>query len=71
VDVDLIQNIRLEGLAAELQRYAEQWVAISMESRIVAHGPTYGQTISQVRDPSKVVLLKVPPIDASLAPTVG
>ena len=64
-------NIDLEKLAEELRLYAEQWVAISRENRIVAHGRTYGETLQRVRDPDGVVMVKVPPVDASLATTIA
>jgi hypothetical protein len=63
-----VEDIDLEKVADEISQYAEQWVAISTENRIVAHGRTYREAIEKVRNPSEVVLLKVPPLDASLAP---
>ncbi len=60
-------KIDLSILADELGRYENQWVAVSEDSRIVASGPTYGEAVARVENKDAVVLLKVPPFDASLA----
>jgi DNA-binding transcriptional regulator YdaS (Cro superfamily) len=64
-----VNSIHLEELAGILPTYVNQWVAISDASRIIAHGATYEEALAQVSDPESVVMLKVPPVDASLAPT--
>jgi len=50
-------------------RYEDEWVAISAENRIVAHGKTYADTIAQVENPEEVAMFRVPPLDATLAPS--
>ena len=62
-------KIDLSQLAEELGRYENQWVAISEESRIVASGPSYEDTVRQVSQKDSVILLKVPPLSYSLAPS--
>lgn len=63
-----INKIELGKLSEELRRFERRWVAISTRNRIVASGPTYGETVSKVKHPEEVVLFKVPPMDYSLAP---
>ena len=63
-----IQHIDLSKLAGELRQYERQWIAIAEDNRIVASGPTYGETVRKVVDADRVVLMKVPPLDYSLAP---
>jgi hypothetical protein len=63
-------KIDLGSLADELVRYENQWVALSEDSQIVASGPTYSETVNRVERKDSVVLLKVPPLDASLAPSI-
>lgn len=62
-------KIDLSQLAEELSHYENQWVAISEESRIVASGPSYEDAIRKVSQKDAVVLLKVPPLGYSLAPS--
>ena len=61
-------NIQLGKLGKEMGKYENQWVAVTASSRIVAHGKSYGDAMKKVANPDEVVLLKVPPQDASLAP---
>jgi ABC-type hemin transport system substrate-binding protein len=61
-------KIDLALLAGELARYENLWVAVSEDNRIVASGASYSETIQRVEDKDTVVLLKVPPLRASLAP---
>ena len=62
-------KIDLSKIATELRRYEHQWVAISEDTRIVASGKTYGETAAKVPASEDVVLLKVPPLDYSFAPS--
>ena len=62
-------KIDLSSLADELVRYENQWIALSEDSHVVASGRTYGETVERVEHKDAVVLLKVPPLDASLAPS--
>ena len=64
-----IKAFNLELLADTLPKYVNEWVAVSGTNEIVAHGATYETTIAQVSRPDEVMFLKVPPVDASLAPT--
>jgi len=61
-------NIDLSKLASKLSRYENLWIAITADNTIVASGKTYGETLDQVDEPERVVLFKVPPLDAALAP---
>jgi hypothetical protein len=61
-------RIDLSKLAEELGRFENQWVAISEENRILASGTSYQEVVNALPRPDAVVLLKVPPQDASLAP---
>jgi hypothetical protein len=63
-----IKKIDLGKLAKPLARYRDKWVAVSEENKIVANGGTYKETVDQVPLPEKVVLFRVTPPDASLAP---
>jgi len=63
-----INKVNLEKLAPELCTLQDKWVAISNENRIVASGYTYGEAMNQVKRPDDVILLKVPPVEYSLAP---
>ncbi|MEK7193184.1 MAG: DUF5678 domain-containing protein [Patescibacteria group bacterium] len=63
-----VNNIDLRKISQDLRSFENQWVAITEDTRIVASGPTYGETVRQVKEGSDVVLLKVPSFDASLAP---
>jgi Family of unknown function (DUF5678) len=63
-----INNIDVGKLAKQLPEYEKKWVAISEQNKIVASGESYGDTVKQVKDPSHVVLLKVPPLDVSFSP---
>lgn len=55
-------------IANELRQYENEWVAISENNHIVASGLTYGETLKKVNQTDEVILLKVPPLDYSLAP---
>ena len=63
-------NIDLSRLNNELRKFEKQWVAISNDNKIVANGVTYRETNQQARQKGMkaVVLLRVPPLDYSLAP---
>jgi hypothetical protein len=63
-----INKIDLSKLAKELPRYESKWIAVSENNEIVASGDSYTGTMSEVRNEGPVILLKVPPVDASLAP---
>ncbi len=63
-----LAKIDLEKLQGQLKQYQEEWVAISLGNKIVAHGHTYRDAVKGVKDPAKVVLFKVPNLRYSLAP---
>ncbi len=62
-------KIDLSLLAGELARYENKWIAVSEDNRIVASGASYSETVGRVEERNAVVLLKVPPLYASLAPS--
>lgn len=63
-----IENIDLEKLGPEIQKYENQWIAISSDNAIVGSGATYGEAVDSVGEREDVILLKVPPLDVSFAP---
>ena len=63
-----LEHIDLGKLSNELTKHENEWIAISLDNYIVASGSTYREVVEQVEDPASVVLFKVPPGDASLAP---
>lgn len=65
---DHLQNVDLGKLGIELEKYENQWIAISSDNKIVANGRTYGETLDKLNETPAVVLYKVPPLGASLAP---
>lgn len=65
----ILQNIDLGVLGKELRQYENKWVAISGESKIVSSGSTYAEAVRKTSSKDSVVLFKVPPLGASLAPS--
>ncbi|MEK7626581.1 MAG: DUF5678 domain-containing protein [Patescibacteria group bacterium] len=64
-----IQKIDLGLLQKELRKFENMWVAISGENKIIGSGSTYAETISKAGSREDVMLLRVPSLDASLAPS--
>lgn len=65
--IKTVAHIDLGKLANDVSRYENQWIAVSAENNIVASGATYAEALARARG-TDVVLFKVPPLDASLAP---
>ncbi len=63
----LLDQINLEEIAGEIERYENKWVAISSANKIVGSGNTYEEALRGTGGKDDVVLFKVPPLDASLA----
>lgn len=65
-----ISKINLESLSDELRRHERRWVAISAQNALVAHGKTYQEAVNKAKKKriKNIVLLKVPPLNYSLAP---
>lgn len=63
-----VKNIDLGKLQKELRRHENHWVAISSGNRIVGSGATYGEAVENAGK-KEVILFRVPPLDASLAPS--
>lgn len=64
-----VNKIDLGKLACELILYEGKWIAVSEENKIVSSGSTYGETVDRVKNTEKVILLKVPLLNYSLAPS--
>lgn len=63
-----LEKIDLEKLASELEKYENQWIAISDENVIVSSGETYSEALRGAPRRDNIILLKVPSLSASLAP---
>ncbi|MEK7506298.1 MAG: DUF5678 domain-containing protein [Patescibacteria group bacterium] len=64
-----IQKIDLGLLRKELRKFENMWVAISGENKIIGSGSTYAETIKKINSKEDIMLLRVPPLNASLAPS--
>ncbi|MBI2034015.1 MAG: hypothetical protein HYT13_02870 [Candidatus Liptonbacteria bacterium] len=62
------ENIDLSKLETELEHFQNKWIAISAQNKIVSSGRTYGEALEKARKEGEVVLFRVPPLDAYLAP---
>jgi hypothetical protein len=63
-----IKNVDLGLVQEELKAYVSMWVAISNDNKIVGSGTTYDEALAATKSKVGIILLKVPPLDASLAP---
>ena len=63
-----IENIDLGKLGSELERYENQWIAVSDENRIVGNGRSYQEALERAGDAEHVAMFKVPSLNVSLAP---
>ena len=67
MSAELLEKIKLEKIAQEMEQYENQWIVISSENKIVGNGTTYEEALRSAAGRKDVVLFKVPPLDASLA----
>lgn len=63
-----IENIDLSKLSSEIEKYENQWIAISDENKIVGSGNTYSDALKNTDNKKRAVFFKVPSLKASLAP---
>lgn len=57
-------------LLGDLVPYQGQWIAISRDGKIVAHGTDCDQTLATVSKGTEVALLKVPSVRIELFPSL-
>jgi hypothetical protein len=64
-----LTKVNLEKLQRALRKHVGKWVAISGDNKIVSSAATYRKAVDKVSHPEDVVLFRVTPMDASIAPT--
>lgn len=63
-----IENIDLSKLGQELEKYENQWIAVSDENEIVGNGKSYREAREKAGEQENIILFRVPSLNASLAP---
>lgn len=51
-----------------LHRYAGQWVALSVDHKVVSNGRTYQEVVKNIKRSEGVALFPIPEADIALAP---
>lgn len=68
MNIQAIKKLDLGKLNRKMRNYENKWIAISIQNTIVSSGNTYKEAVDQIKGGQDVILLKVPPLDASLTP---
>ena len=64
-----MENISLENIQRDiLLQYQNQWIAISKNNQVIANGSNYSEVVKKLSQDVGVALLKIPPLNLSLAP---
>ena len=63
-----ITTIDQSKVSEGLHKYAGQWVALSIEHKVVGSGRTYQEVMKSIKERKGVALFPIPEADLALAP---
>ena len=65
---DNIATIDPSKVSEGLHKYAGQWVALSVDHKVVGNGRTYQEVVRNIKRKGGVALFPIPQVDIALAP---
>lgn len=65
---DDITTIDPSKVPGGLYKYAGQWVALSVDHKVVGNGRTYQEVVKTIKKSGGVALFPIPEADIALAP---
>ena len=65
---DDITTIDPSKVSEGLHKYAGQWVALSVDHKVVGNGRTYQEVVRSIKRKEGVALFPIPQADIALAP---
>lgn len=63
-----ITTIDPSKVSEGLHKYAGQWVALSVDHKVVGNGRTYQEAVKNIKGMGGIALFPLPEVDIALAP---